>query len=256
MARIFITGSSQGIGTECGRQLVALGHEVVLHGRDEARSAAALSAVPDAAAAVSGDLASFAGTRAVAEQANALGPFDAVIHNAGIGGGVPERTVTEDGLELIFQVNAVAPYMLTCLMPVAPRMIYLTSGLEERGRWHPDDLQWTRRAWNGMQAYSDSKLHVSMLSFELAERHPEAAINVVDPGWIQTRMGGPEAWDPVDLGAETQVWLATSELEAATASGRYLKRRGTLAPNPTVLDGHARRELITELERLTGLTLP
>jgi len=256
MARIFITGSSQGIGTECGHQLAALGHQVVLHGRDEERSAAALAAVPDAVAAVSGDLASLAGTREVAAQANDLGPFDAVIHNAGIGGGVPERTVTDDGLELIFQVNSVAPYALTCLMPLSARMVYLTSGLESQGRWHPDDLQWTRREWSGMQAYSDSKLHVSMLSFELAARHPEASINAVDPGWIQTRMGGPEAWDPVDLGAETQVWLVTSDAKPATASGRYLKRRGILEPNPVVLDGKARGDLVTELERLTGLALP
>ena len=256
MARIFITGSSQGIGTECGRQLTALGHDVVLHGRDEARSAAALAAVPDAVAVVTGDLASLAGTSEVAAQANELGPFDAVIHNAGIGGGAPERTVTDDGLELIFQVNAVAPYVLTCLMPVSPRMVYLTSGLENQGRWHPDDLQWTHREWNGMQAYSDSKLHVSMLSFELAARHPEAAVNVVDPGWIQTRMGGLEAWDPVDLGAETQVWLVTSDAVPATASGRYLKRRGILEPNPAVLDERARGDLVAELERLTGLKLP
>ena len=141
-------------------------------------------------------------------------------------------------------------------MPIAPRMIYLTSGLEEQGVWRPDDLQWEQRAWDGMQAYSDSKLHDSMLAFELAARHPEAIINVVDPGWIKTRLGGPDAWDPVEDGAETQVWLASSDDPAATASGRYVKRREVYEPNPVVTDAAARAALIDELERLTGLSLP
>lgn len=256
MARIFITGSAQGIGAECARQLSAMGHEVVVHGRSEERAAAARLAVPDAVAAVAGDLASVSGARGVAEAANEHGPYDVVIHNAGVGGGVASRTLTEDGLEFIFQSNVVGPYVVTALMPISQRMVYLTSGLEERGVWRPDDLQWAARPWDGMQAYSDSKLHDAMLAFELAARHPESSINVVDPGWIKTRMGGPNAWDPVELGAETQVWLATSDDEAATASGRYLKRREELEPNPAVRDAAARAELVAALEKLTGLALP
>jgi NAD(P)-dependent dehydrogenase (short-subunit alcohol dehydrogenase family) len=233
-----------------------MGHDVVLHGRNEARAAAALSQLPDAVGTVVGDLASLSGAREVAEAANALGPFDAVIHNAGIGGGVRERTLTGDGLELIFQTNVVGPYVVTALMPIAPRMVYLTSGLEAQGVWRPDDLQWAARPWDGMQAYSDSKLHDSMLAIELAARHPEAMVNVVDPGWIKTKLGGPNAWDEVEDGAETQVWLATSDDEAATASGRYVKRREVHEPNPAVRDASARAALVAELERLTGLTLP
>ena len=258
MSRIFITGSSQGIGAECARQLISLGHEVVVHGRDEARAAAALEANPGALASVAGELASIAETTALAAAANAYGPYDVAIHNAGIGGGGPraERVETADGLERIFHTNVVAPYLLTALMPLPARVVYLTSGLESEGTWVPDDLQWTRRAYSGHAAYSDSKLHDSMLAFEVARRHPEAIVNVVDPGWIKTRMGGPDAWDPVELGAETQVWLATSDEPAATASGRYMKRREEQAPNPTVLDAEARLALTAELERLTGVALP
>lgn len=256
MSRILITGSSQGIGAECARQLIAQGHEVVLHGRNDERAAAALAALPDAVGAVVGDLASLSGTASAATLANRLGPFDAVIHNAGIGGGVRERTLTDDGLELIFHTNVVGPFVLTALMPVAPRVVYLTSGLEAQGVWRPDDLQWTQRPWDGMQAYCDSKLHDSMLAFELAARHPEASINAVDPGWIKTQLGGPNAWDEVEDGAETQVWLATSDENRATASGRYVKRREELESNPVVRDAEARAALIAELERLTGLSLP
>jgi len=256
MARIFITGSAQGIGAECARQLLQLGHEVVLHGRDAARAEAALEANPGALAAVTGDLGDLASTRDLAAQANEHGPYDAVIHNAGIGGGAPARVETADGLERIFHVNVVGPYLLTALMPVAPRVVYLTSGLESSGRWTPDDLQWTAREWDGMQAYSDSKLHDSMLAFELAARHPESIVNTVDPGWIKTQLGGPNAWDDVADGAETQVWLVTSDEKAATASGRYVKRRETHEPNPVVRDAAARGALIAELERLTGVPLP
>jgi NAD(P)-dependent dehydrogenase (short-subunit alcohol dehydrogenase family) len=256
MSRIFITGSAQGIGAECARQLIAMGNEVVLHGRTEARASDALATLPDAVGAVAGDLASLVGARAVAEQATARGPFDAVIHNAGIGGGVRSRTLSDDGLELIFHTNVVGPYVVMALMPVAPRMVFLTSGLESQGVWRPDDLQWESRPWDGMQAYSDSKLHDAMLAAELATRHPEAIVNWVDPGWIKTKLGGPNAWDEVEDGAETQVWLATSDDKAATASGRYMKRREKLKPNPMVHDVRARAALVTELERITGLQLP
>ena len=255
MSRIFVTGSAQGIGAECARQLIAMGHEVVLHGRTQERADAALAANPKAKAAVVGDLASIESTRALAEQAKAEGPFDAIIHNAGLGGGSDVREETADGLERIFHTNVVGPYVLSCLMDTAPRMVYLTSGLEANGVWNKNDLQWNTREWDGMQAYSDSKLHDSMLAFELAARHPEIVVNTVDPGWIKTRMGGPNAWDEVADGAETQVWLVTSDDTIAATSGQYVKRRELHEPNPIVEDPTARGELMAELQRITGLEL-
>lgn len=256
MARIFITGSTRGIGAETARQLIGLGHDVVIHARDTSRADAARREFPDAGGVAVGELDSLESTTALAAAANDLGPYDVVIHNAGVGGGVPGRALTAAGLERIFHINVVAPYMLTALMPVPSRLIYLTSGLEADGTWEPDDLQWASRAWNGMKAYSDSKLYDLMLAFEVAARHPEAIVNAVDPGWIKTDLGGPQAPDPVELGAETQVWLATSDDPAATASGRYVKRREVHEPNPSGRDAAARAALVAELERLTGIPLP
>lgn len=256
MPRIFVTGAGQGIGHETCRQLIELGHEVIAHARSEARATEIRSALPDVTGVVIGDLANLASTRVLAQQANEQGPYDVIIHNAGVGGGNHVREETADGLERIFHTNVVGPFVLTCLMPLAPRMVYLTSGLEEDGRMHLDDLQWASRAWHGMRAYSDSKLHDSMLSFELAARHPEIVVNCVDPGWIKTGMGGPNAPDPIDLGAETPVWLATSEDPIARTSGQYVKRRTARVPNPITADGDQRAALIAELERLTGLTFP
>ena len=85
MARVFITGSSDGLGLLATRLLIEQGHEVVVHGRNDDRSRDALKAASGAREAVTGDLSTIAGARTVADQVNKLGHFDAVIHNAGIG---------------------------------------------------------------------------------------------------------------------------------------------------------------------------
>ena len=85
MARVFITGSSDGLGLMAARPLINQGHEVVLHGRNEGRSRDALAAAPGAWGVVSGDLSTIAGARTIADEVNKLGRFYAVIHNAGIG---------------------------------------------------------------------------------------------------------------------------------------------------------------------------
>jgi NAD(P)-dependent dehydrogenase (short-subunit alcohol dehydrogenase family) len=256
MTRIFITGATRGIGAETARQLIDLGHEVVVHARNSVRERDAKAQFPDAHGIVCGELDSLASTAALAAKANAFGPYGVIIHNAGIGGGVAERAQTDEGFERIFHTNVIAPYILTALMPMPARLIYLTSGLEADGTWEPDDLQWDARDWNGMKAYSDSKLLDLMLALEVAARYPSVISNAVDPGWIKTDMGGPSAPDPVALGAETQVWLATSDDADALASGRYLKRRQECDPNPVALDADARARLVGELARLSGVELP
>ena len=85
MARIFITGSSTGLGLMAGQLLIEQGHQVVLHGRNRTRAEQAMAVAPGAQAAVVGDLSQISDTRSVAEQVNQLGRFDAVIHNAGVG---------------------------------------------------------------------------------------------------------------------------------------------------------------------------
>ncbi|WP_182111688.1 MULTISPECIES: SDR family NAD(P)-dependent oxidoreductase [unclassified Actinotalea] len=256
MSRILVTGSSDGIGLETVRQLLAAGHDVVGHARDAARARDLRAAQPGVSDVVVGDLASLAETRALAGAATAAGPFDVVIHNAGIGGGVSERTVTEDGLERILQVNVVAPYLLTALMPRPRRLVYLTSGLESQGRTHLDDLQFEARAWDGMQAYSDSKLLDVTLAFAVARLWPEVVVTAVDPGWIKTKLGGPGAWDEVDEGAATQVWLATSDDDAARVTGAYLKRHEVQVANPEARDTALQDGLLARLAALTGVELP
>jgi hypothetical protein len=155
---VFITGSSDGLGLMAARLLVADGHSVTLHARSQARADDTRAALTQADSVVIGDLSHLAGMRQVAEQANASGRFDAIIHNAGIGYRERRRVETQDGLAQVFAVNVLAPYLLTCLIERPDRLVYLSSGMHSGGDPDLDDPQWTRRRWNGAQAYSDSKL--------------------------------------------------------------------------------------------------
>ena len=255
MSSIFVTGSADGIGKETAATLLRLGHRVVAHARNDQRASDLAQALPAAAAIVIGDLASLAQTKALADQADDNGPYDAVIHNAGVGA-ASHRQLTEDGLEQIFQVNVLAPYLLTALMARPDRLVYLTSGLEANGEIDLDDLQWERRRWAGMQAYSDSKLYDIMLAFAVARRWPGTLSNAVDPGWIKTRMGGPGAPGSLELGAQTQVWLATSDEPAALVSGRYFKSGHELKPGPTANDVTLQDSLLAVGAQLSGVELP
>ena len=254
MSSVFITGSADGLGRMAAQRLVALGHQVVLHGRDGARAADALAAVPGARTALSADLASIEQTRSLAEKVNQAGPFDAVIHNAGVGYQEP-RIETVDRLEHVFAVNVLAPYLLTALIERPRRLIYLSSGMHRGGTLELDDLQWTRRRWNGAQAYSDSKLMDAMLAFAVARLWPDVCSNAVDPGWVATRMGGHGAPDDVAAGVETQVWLAADDDSAATVSGRYLYHQRSRETHPAVSDSHAQDRLLHALGHLSGEVL-
>jgi NAD(P)-dependent dehydrogenase (short-subunit alcohol dehydrogenase family) len=255
MVSVLVTGSTDGIGAETGRALVAGGHRVVVHARNEERAAVARDAVVGAAGVVVGDAESLAQVRSVAEQAIAAGPYDVVIHNLGVAG-ADRRSVTVDGFERIFQVNVLAPYLLTCLVPRPHRLVYLTSGLEANGVADLADLHFERKRWDGSQAYCDSKLHDVMLAFAVARLWPGTASNAVDPGWIKTRLGGPGATDELPEGAETQVWLATSDDGAAVVTGRYLKRRTDLRANPAAYDVALQDRLLSACAGMTGVTLP
>ena len=221
MSRVFITGSSDGLGLMAGRLLAAEGHSVTLHARNQGRADDTRAALPQADGVLVGDLSSIAGMRQVAAQANASGRFDAVIHNAGIGYREARRVATDDGLAQVFAVNVLAPYLLTALIERPDRLVYLGSGMHRGGDASLDDPQWERRRWNGAQAYSDSKLFDLVLAFAVARQWPGVLSNAVEPGWVPTKMGGPGAPDDMSLAPVTQAWLAVSTDPAATVTGGY-----------------------------------
>ncbi len=256
MARVFISGSSDGLGLMVARRLSVEGHEVVLHARNEARAQDTRASLPAAAGGVIGGLSALAGMRQVAQQANAAGPFHAVIHNAAVGYREPRRIVTSDGLAQVFAVNTLAPYVLTALIRMPQRLVYLSSGLHRNGDPALDDLQWERRRWSGFQAYSDSKLFDATLAFAVARLRPDVLSNAVDPGWVATKMGGSGAPDDLVRGAETQAWLAVSGDAAARASGRYWFHKYPRETHPAVRDVAFQDRLLEACAQLSGLRLP
>ena len=243
MARIFITGSADGLGQLAAKALIARGHRVVLHARNEKRGQEALDNVPGAEGVVTADLGNVGETKQLASEVNALGEFDVIIHNAG---------VYNASAEEIFTVNTLAPYILTCLMRRPKRLIYLSSDMHLQGRPKLESFKTDA----GRITYSDSKLHVLMLCMAVARKWPGGYANAVDPGWVPTKMGGRGAPDDLQKGYETQVWLAVSDDEEAKVSGRYFHHRKESRLNPEADDASLQERFLSLCEEMTGASFP
>src|SRR3954454_19946033 len=147
MSRIFITGSTDGLGLAAARTLMDEGHEVVLPARSPQRASSLSDLRSRPAALVTGDLSSAAETRKVAEQVNSIGRMDAVIHNAGIYL-ADSRGATPEGHATLLAVNTLAPFMLTALIERPNRLIYLSSGMHRGASGSLRDIDWLERRWD------------------------------------------------------------------------------------------------------------
>ncbi|TWB48535.1 NAD(P)-dependent dehydrogenase (short-subunit alcohol dehydrogenase family) [Rhizobium sp. ERR 922] len=255
MSRIFISGSSTGLGLMVAERLTEQSHRVVLHARNPARANDARRALPKAEAVVIGDLETIAGARNVAAEVNKLGRFDAVIHNAAVGYREAHR-LTSDGLPHVFAINTLSAYILTALIEPPKRLVYLSSGMHHHADANLDDILWKRRRWNGSEAYAESKLHDAMLAFAIARRWKDVFSNSLEPGWVPTKMGGPGAPDDMAQAHLTQVWLAAGDDPKADVTGEYfyhLKRR---TANPQAHDPALQDSLIAICEEISGVALP
>jgi NAD(P)-dependent dehydrogenase (short-subunit alcohol dehydrogenase family) len=243
MARILITGSADGLGNMAARLLAGQGHQVVLHARNEERGRYALGRIPGAERVLTADLSNIEETKKLAAEVNALGTFDAVLHNAG---------VFHAPNDVIFKVNTLAPYMLTCLIQRPERLIYMSSGMHLHG--NPD--LGTLASGRAEASYADSKLHDVILCMAVARKWPQVYANAVNPGWVPTKMGGPGAPDSLEKGFQTQAWLAVSTDPQAMVSGRYFyhKKQANHLPEAGHVD--VQEKFLALCENFSGVSLP
>ncbi|HLO60293.1 MAG TPA: SDR family NAD(P)-dependent oxidoreductase [Bacteroidales bacterium] len=241
MARILVTGAADGLGKIAAQMLITQGHSVVLHARNPMRGEQALEALPGAEGVVTGDLSRIEEIKDIARQANASGHFNAIIHNAGV------YRVSSG----VFTVNSLAPYILTCLINRPDRLIYLSSGLHMQGSDRMDRQSYQNERFT----YSDTKLHVLLLAKALTRMWPGVYANAVNPGWVPTKMGGSGAPDDLMKGAETQVWLATSNEPEALVSGRYFFHKKERNYNPLADDEGLQDRFLELCGEISGTSL-
>ncbi|KAH7039924.1 uncharacterized protein B0I36DRAFT_309618 [Microdochium trichocladiopsis] len=261
MAKIFITGSAEGLGSLSAQALVKRGHSVVLHARNAQRAEDARKACPGAKDVYIADLSSMEQTRRLASQLNDNGPWDAIVHNAGImrtsgsSGSGSGSGSGEDSLPPLFASNTMAPYLLTSLVDPPPkRYVFVSSGMHFGGNAADSALERPEKGCS----YSDSKLHDAMLSswFSRSLAAKGVTCNVLDPGWVPTKMGGSGAPEDINASVATYVLLAEGGGAAEGQSGKYWKSSQPKKCKPEVEDEAKQQKLIASLTRITGVSPP
>ncbi|MCE7039050.1 SDR family NAD(P)-dependent oxidoreductase [Dyadobacter sp. CY312] len=251
MARVFITGSADGLGLLTARELIALGHQVVLHARNEKRAEQALEKVPQAETALVADLSDMDQTIELASKVNGLGTLDVVIHNAGIYQSSGQNA-GKSNLPDLLVVNTLAPYILTCLIKRPRRLIYLASDMHLQGNSGLENLT-IAGLKTGSISYSDTKLHNVILSMAVARKWEGIYANAVDPGWVPTKMGGIGAPGNLEQGIQTQVWLATNEDSRAKVSGCYFYHKKQSDFQLAAKNNDVQDKFLALCEEITGV---
>ncbi len=241
MARILITGSTDGLGRATAETLLREGHDVIVHARSARRAAAVADLTGRGADLVVADFANRDEVLAAAEQLQAGAPIDGVIHNAGVISGAA-----------VIPVNVVAPYLLTVLLQSPSRHVYLSSSMHRGGTARLAGVDW--EGGSSSSSYSDSKLFVTAFAAAVADRWPDVQANAVDPGWVPTKMGGAGASDDLELGHRTQERLI-GDPEAPVNGGYWFHDRQH-DPHPAVRDPQFQNELLRALEAATGVAFP
>ncbi|MFJ3210498.1 SDR family NAD(P)-dependent oxidoreductase [Streptomyces flaveolus] len=241
MSRILITGSADGLGYAAATALLSAGHDVVAHARNPERATALEPLISRGADVVVADFTDRNAVERITAELNDTRPFDAVIHNAGVWSG-----------PAVMPVNIIAPYLLTALLHRPGRLIYLSSGSHFDGRPSLDGIDWQGESPG---SYADSKLFVTTLAAAVARLYPDVLSNAVDPGWVPTKMGGPTAPDDLELGHQTQQWLAISDDPQALVSDGYWYHQQRQQPHAAVHDRNFQDRLLHTLAKETGISL-
>ncbi|MDR6438680.1 NAD(P)-dependent dehydrogenase (short-subunit alcohol dehydrogenase family) [Paenarthrobacter nicotinovorans] len=245
--RVLITGSTAGAGQLAAAYLLKRGHTVVAHARNKQRAADVRRDLPGLEDVVVGDLLDLEQTRALAGHINALGGFDAIIHNAGEYG-LSDRELLNS--------NSLSPYLLTALVTPPQQLSYLSSDLHLGGSLKLNEV----RSGNGI-GYGDSKLHMAMIAMAAARVWPDRQVNAVAPGWIPTLMGfhngNTSTPDSLRDGYMTQVWLAEGIEPGSDVTGGFLfHQQVETRVNELVHDTQAQGQLLAAYAERTGVAFP
>ncbi|KAK3988409.1 hypothetical protein QBC44DRAFT_351166 [Cladorrhinum sp. PSN332] len=252
MGRFFITGSSDGLGLLAAKELISLGHTVVLHARNAQRAKETSAACPGAEAVLTADLSSIDEIKSLASQADKLGPYESIVHNAGV---FTDMSRAVSGYTTVFTVNLLAPWILTCLMKPPKRLVYISSNLHHRGRAQVLVGDVTKAN------YSDSKLAMVMLAKAVARKWGESKgveAFSVDPGWVPTKMGTASATGDLQAGVDTivKVTLGPPQLEDKWRKGGYWFNYEEQNPRSEAEDEGNQGALLEQLEQVTGVPVP
>jgi NAD(P)-dependent dehydrogenase (short-subunit alcohol dehydrogenase family) len=261
---IVITGATDGLGKGLAKELAPTGARLILHGRNEEKGQALLEELgPSATGELEFRLADFASledVRGLADDLHEEQRIDALVNNAGIGTSGP-REESEDGYELTFQVDYLAPFLLTRqLLPLiktsAPSRIVNVSSAGQAPIDFDDVM--LEENYSGVQAYCQAKLALVMLTFDLAEELEGSGVtaNCLHPGtYLPTNMvrrAGVEPVTPLEDGVEATMRLIVSP-EVDGVNGHYFNGTAEDAPHPQAEDPEARRQLRGLSAELTGI---
>ena len=265
---ILVTGATDGIGLETVKMLVSLGHTVLLHGRDRSKIARVekeLSGLVEKAGVESyvADLSRMADVENLAEAVVAKHrELDVLINNAGVF--VTPELITDDGLDVRFAVNTVAPYLLTQrllpLMGRAGRVVNLSSAAQ--APVDPDALAGRLKLASDGAAYAQSKLALTMWSSAMAHSFGDnnPVIVAVNPGSMLGSKMVKQAYGvkggDLRIGAEILCKAALSD-EFATASGQYFYNDiGRFAnPHGDALNQQKCKEVVGLIETILAATI-
>ena len=270
---ILVTGATDGLGHGVARRLAEGGATVLLHGRDDERGASAIRSIGEATGNdrlrwYRADLASLAEVRALAERVLADEPrLDALVNNAGIGTTLPgdgARQESADGYELRFQVNYLAPYLLTrLLLPLIERSTPARIVNVSSAGQAPIDFDdvMLERSYSGYQAYCQSKLAQVLFTIDLAEelsrRDAAVTVNALHPGtFMPTKIvthAGVDPITPLEEGVDATARLVADPALDGDPTGRYFDGQREARPHAQAHDSAARRRLRELSDRLTGL---
>jgi len=270
---VLVTGATDGLGRAVAERLAGQGATVLVHGRDPVKLASTAHQLREATGNghVSTYLADFSSLGTVRAMANEVEAdhhrLNVLVNNAGVGSGKPagtDRQESEDGYELRFAVNHLAPFVLTLrLLPLlrrsAPARVVNVSSAGQ----HPIDFDdvMLERSYDGARAYRQSKLAQIMVGFELAARVPRAEVTVNSlhpatfmPTKIVLEQHGHSV-DSLEEGVEATLRLVlNAELEGVT--GAYFNRQAEARADEQAYNDADRRRLWDLSAELTGEALP